>query len=125
LLEQLKLCRASREELRERRRQHKRRMREQEPRFEERVETESDTASEASSEQSLDSYAPHRRQHENDEDCRVSRYDANRPAVDGREREQAIERDRSSEASDTAHQHRLAQRRASPHPTHLFTHDVA
>jgi hypothetical protein len=63
-VEQLKLCRATREELRERRRQNRRRMREQRPRSE-RVggETDSDDAvsEEEGQERPLYSYAPYER----------------------------------------------------------------
>ena len=61
-VEQLKLCRASREELRERRRLNRQRIREQRPRFRESEEDEetdsSDTASEDGKEKPRGEYAP-------------------------------------------------------------------
>jgi hypothetical protein len=66
-VDKLKLCRASREELRERRKQNRRRIREQRPRFERDERTDSDdTASDEYDERPLYSYASYERQSVNE-----------------------------------------------------------
>ena len=94
-IELLKLCRASREELRERRRQNRRRMRDQEPRHQRNGEEESDdTASEEGEAWPLYWSAPRESHNMTGQECRVS---GKAPGAGETETEQTAERDETSE----------------------------
>jgi hypothetical protein len=97
-VEQLKLCRASREELREKRKQNRRRMREQRPRFgPEEEETDSDdAASEEVEGRSLYSDTPYEGRNETKPNVQVSTY---APAGNEQEIGRTREGDDVSEAS--------------------------
>jgi hypothetical protein len=100
-VEQLKLCRDSREELRERRKQHRRRRREQAPRLEREQETDpDDVMSENYEEGPSYSYASYERQSVDGSDRTVSANRANTPTEEKKEIELETERDDVSAASD-------------------------
>jgi hypothetical protein len=95
-VEQLKLCRTSREELREKRKQHRRRMREQRPARE--CDDGSDTETESGDyENPPRTYEPYERRETNDADYRVGR---NPPSGGETEIERESEQDGASEAGD-------------------------
>jgi hypothetical protein len=93
-VEQLKLCRASREELRKRRRQNQRRMRDQRPRPEILEDADSDSeSSSASDRRSLHSFAPYENRHTNG----PSNNDNPSTTAEGDRDAELLERDDNSE----------------------------
>ena len=111
-VEQIKLCRASRDELRERRRQNRRRMREQRPLIA-RSETadSSDTASETDREESDYWYSPHDSQCVNETNCEISSNAiANEEIERASEDPPALRDTEASVSSETRHGYSLRPR---------------